>query len=29
MASTAYAWATLLHLLGVTFVPFSMLAVGR
>ena len=28
-ASTAYAWATLLHLLGVTFVPFSMLAVGR
>ena len=28
-ASTAYAWATLLHLLSVTFVPFSMLAVGR
>lgn len=28
-ASTAYAWAVLLHLLGVTFVPFSMLAVGR
>jgi uncharacterized membrane protein len=27
--STAYAWAVLLHLLGVTFVPFSMLAVGR
>jgi len=29
MASRAYAWATLLHLLGVTFVPFSMLAVSR
>jgi uncharacterized membrane protein len=29
MASTAYAWAVLLHLLSVTFLPFSMLAVGR
>jgi len=29
MASAAYAWATLLHLLGVTFLPFSMLAVSR
>ena len=29
MASTAYARATLLHLLGVTFLPFSMLAVSR
>ena len=29
MASTAYAWATLLHLLSVTFLPFSMLAVSR
>jgi uncharacterized membrane protein len=28
-ASPAYAWATLLHLLTVTFLPFSMLAVGR
>jgi uncharacterized membrane protein len=28
-ASLAYAWATLLHLLAVTFLPFSMLAVGR
>jgi TMEM175 potassium channel family protein len=29
MASPAYAWATLLHLLGVTFLPFSMLTVSR
>lgn len=29
MASAAYAWATLLHLLAVTFLPFSMLAVSR
>ena len=29
MASPAYARATLLHLLGVTFLPFSMLAVSR
>ena len=29
MASPAYARATLLHLLGVTFMPFSMLAVSR
>jgi len=29
MASVAYAWATLLHLLAVTFLPFSMLAVSR
>ena len=29
MASAAYAWAVLLHLLSVTFLPFSMLAVGR
>lgn len=29
MASPAYAWAVLLHLLSVTFLPFSMLAVGR
>ncbi len=29
MASVAYAWAVLLHLLSVTFLPFSMLAVGR
>jgi len=29
MASQAYARATLLHLLGVTFLPFSMLAVSR
>jgi uncharacterized membrane protein len=29
MASSAYAWAVLLHLLSVTFLPFSMLAVGR
>ena len=28
-ASAAYTWATLLHLLSVTFLPFSMLAVGR
>jgi uncharacterized membrane protein len=28
-ASVAYTWATLLHLLSVTFLPFSMLAVGR
>jgi uncharacterized membrane protein len=28
-ASEAYTWATLLHLLSVTFLPFSMLAVGR
>jgi uncharacterized membrane protein len=28
-ASRAYTWAVLFHLLGVTFVPFSMLAVGR
>jgi uncharacterized membrane protein len=28
-ASPAYAWATLLHLLAVTFLPFSMLTVGR
>jgi uncharacterized membrane protein len=28
-ASAAYTWATLLHLLAVTFVPFSMLAAGR
>jgi uncharacterized membrane protein len=28
-ASSAYAWATLLHLLSVTFLPFSMLAVSR
>ncbi len=28
-ASPAYARATLLHLLGVTFLPFSMLAVSR
>jgi uncharacterized membrane protein len=26
MASAAYAWAVLLHLLSVTFLPFSMLA---
>lgn len=29
IASPAYAWATLLHLLAVTFLPFSMLTVGR
>ena len=29
MASTAYTWAVLLQLLSVTFLPFSMLAVGR
>lgn len=29
MASTAYAWAVHLHLLSVTFLPFSMLAVSR
>jgi TMEM175 potassium channel family protein len=29
LASPAYAWAVLLHLLSVTFLPFSMLAVGR
>jgi uncharacterized membrane protein len=29
MASVAYSWAVLLHLLSVTFLPFSMLAVGR
>ncbi len=29
IASPAYARATLLHLLGVTFLPFSMLAVSR
>jgi len=29
MASPAYAWATLYHLLAVTFLPFSMLAVSR
>ena len=29
MASASYAWAMLLHLLAVTFLPFSMLAVGR
>ena len=29
MASAPYAWAMLLHLLAVTFLPFSMLAVGR
>jgi hypothetical protein len=29
MASPAYTWATLLHLLAVTFLPFSMLAVSR
>jgi uncharacterized membrane protein len=29
MASPAFARATLLHLLGVTFLPFSMLAVSR
>jgi uncharacterized membrane protein len=29
MASVGYAWATLLHLLAVTFLPFSMLAVSR
>jgi len=29
MASAAYSWAVLLHLLSVTFLPFSMLAVGR
>jgi uncharacterized membrane protein len=28
-ASPAYAWANLLHLLAVTFLPFSMLTVGR
>ena len=28
-ASMAYTWATLLHLLSVTFLPFSLLAVGR
>ncbi len=28
-ASTAYSWAVLLHLLAVTFLPFSMLTVGR
>ena len=28
-ASPAYAWVTLLHLLAVTFLPFSMLTVGR
>jgi uncharacterized membrane protein len=28
-ASSAFAWATLLHLLAVTFLPFSMLTVGR
>ena len=28
-ASPGYAWATLLHLLAVTFLPFSMLTVGR
>lgn len=29
MASAAYAWAVLIHLLSITFLPFSMLAVGR
>ena len=29
MASPAYTRATLWHLLGVTFLPFSMLAVSR
>jgi uncharacterized membrane protein len=29
MASVGYAWAMLLHLLAVTFLPFSMLAVSR
>lgn len=29
MASAAYAWAMLFHLLSVTFLPFSMLAVSR
>jgi uncharacterized membrane protein len=29
MASPAFTWATLLHLLAVTFLPFSMLAVSR
>ncbi len=29
MASSAYAWAVLLHLLWVTLLPFSMLAVNR
>ena len=29
MASVGYAWAVCLHLLSVTFLPFSMLAVSR
>ena len=29
MVSASYAWAVLLHLLSVTFLPFSMLAVSR
>ena len=29
MASAEYAWAVLFHLLSVTFLPFSMLAVSR
>jgi uncharacterized membrane protein len=29
LASPAYSWATLLHLLGITFLPFSMLTVSR
>ncbi|MEX2165792.1 MAG: TMEM175 family protein [Methyloceanibacter sp.] len=29
MASAAYAWTVLIHLLSITFLPFSMLAVGR
>lgn len=29
MASAAYAWAVLLHLMWVTLLPFSMLAVSR
>jgi uncharacterized membrane protein len=29
MASPAYTWATLVYLLAVTFMPFSMLAVSR
>lgn len=29
MASPAYAWAVLIQLLSVTFLPFSMLAVSR
>ena len=29
MASAAYAWAVLIYLLSVTFLPFSLLTVGR